>query len=750
MQWLSSALSKAPPIKAEILDAGTELKGGRILWKIHEGKLKENGAQVSVFSWEMTANSSDSELAAAKNALRRIKTCRHPHVLQYIDGHDPGDSAKAGSKVLIVTEHVKLLDTSTFQEHASQNKEGIVWGLYGVANAIQFINEDCKLIHGNVHRGSIFVSKCGDWKLGGFDLCGEANDSNSIFRRCEQFRVKRILPPEVAKGNWESLQEAGYAVDTWSFGCLIHEVYNGMLARPEDLKNTTQLPQEAIPLYQSTLKAVPDRRPRGSQMLTSPFFKSRMVQVNKSLTELALMDSAQKEDFFLKLSESLDLLPDCFLRFKLLPELLKAVEFGGAGTAAIAPMLKIGQRMTAEEFGKEIVPGVVRCFGSQDRATRIGLLQNLHTFAEHLTPSAPALVEKDIFPQISSGFTDSVLRSIAQLQQDPEGSIRCNTTICLGKISANLTPSTRDKILLPAFNRALHDPFPPARLAALMSLAVTMEFYTAQDIARKVLPAVGMLTVDPQKDVRDQALTCLQGAVSRLAAESSKMSDDLALQGGGPVTSPVMNEAGVMSWAATAAASTLTKKIWGSIDSAETKASSSNKSPAQPNKEEKGGGQEKHADSNKDTFADWEDDKAGTSSGWDDGMLDDGLDEPFDVPQPPAKGGKPQGKAGGKAQQDDWGALIDDVPTSTKLEAVKSKMSAGKSSGGAKADDWSSLLDDKPGKGAGKAATKTSDDDFESLFDTSKNLGAKKKPGAKLGGAKVVKKSDDLLDWEEW
>ena len=182
-----------------------------------------------------------------------------------------------------------------------------------------------------------------------------------------------------------------------------------------------------------------------------------------------------------------------------------------------------------------------------------------------------------------------------------------------------------------------------------------------------------------------------------------------------------MNEAGVMSWAATAAASTLTKKIWGSIDSAETKASSSNKSPVKPNKEEKGGGHEKHADSNKDTFADWEDDKAGTSLGWDDGMLDDGLDEPFDVPQPPAKGGKPQGKAGGgKALQDDWGALIDDVPTSTKLEAVKSKMSAGKSSGGARADDWSSLLDDKPGKGAGKAATKTSEDDFESLFDTSR------------------------------
>jgi len=68
-------------------------------------------------------------------------------------------------------------------------------------------------------------------------------------------------------------------------------------------------------------------------------------------------------------------------------------------------MLKIGQRMKADDFSKEIVPGVVRCFKSTDRATRIGLLQNMHTFAEHLTP---ALVENDVFPNLSSGFSDSV------------------------------------------------------------------------------------------------------------------------------------------------------------------------------------------------------------------------------------------------------------------------------------------------------------------------------------------------------
>ena len=32
-------------------------------------------------------------------------------------------------------------------------------------------------------------------------------------------------------------------------------------------------------------------------------------------------------------------------------------------------------------------------------------MQNKHTFAEHLTP---ALVENDVFPNLSSGFSDSV------------------------------------------------------------------------------------------------------------------------------------------------------------------------------------------------------------------------------------------------------------------------------------------------------------------------------------------------------
>jgi SCY1-like protein 1 len=272
MQWLSSKLSSGPAIKADILDAGTELKGSKIAWKLHEGKLKETGLPCTVFTWEMTASSTDNELAAARNALQRLKKTRHPAVLQYIDGVDP-EAAKPGSKVIIVTEHVKPLEECLAKEPAASNKEGTVWGLHLVAQALQFVTEECRLVHGNVSRSAIFVSDCGDWKLAGFELMSENSDTNSLLRRCEQLRIKRVLPPEVSKGVWTAVADNPHAIDMWSYGCLMHEVYNGMLGRPEDLKDTSRYASLRAPPACSPQRAL-HRALRALCMRTAAHFLS--------------------------------------------------------------------------------------------------------------------------------------------------------------------------------------------------------------------------------------------------------------------------------------------------------------------------------------------------------------------------------------------------------------------------------------------------------------------------------------------
>lgn len=94
---------------------------------------------------------------------------------------------------------------------------------------------------------------------------------------------------------------------------------------------------------------------------------------------------------------------------------------------------------------------------------------------------------------------NDLLKYMSKLQTDLEPGIRTNTTICLGKLSPFLDEDTRNRVLVTAFTRALHDPFPPSRTAALLAISVTVEYNTLNDIALKLIPSVSLLTADSNK-----------------------------------------------------------------------------------------------------------------------------------------------------------------------------------------------------------------------------------------------------------
>ena len=82
---------------------------------------------------------------------------------------------------------------------------------------------------------------------------------------------------------------------------------------------------------------------------------------------------------------------------KVLPELLKSVEFGGGGPKVFASVMKIGKKLSDEDWESKVTPVVVRLFSNPDRAIRVCLLDCLPDMIDHLSQK---VVNDRIFPQM--------------------------------------------------------------------------------------------------------------------------------------------------------------------------------------------------------------------------------------------------------------------------------------------------------------------------------------------------------------
>jgi len=118
-----------------------------------------------------------------------------------------------------------------------------------------------------------------------------------------------------------------------------------------------------------------------------------------------------------------------------------------------------------------------------------------------------------------------LLRYLAKTANDEQPGIRTNTTICLGKIAKNLGTSSRAKVLIAAFGRSLRDPFVHARNASLMALSVTGEYFSDEDCALRIIPAISPLLIDKEKVIREQASKTLDIYIQKIRKAAAAMPD---------------------------------------------------------------------------------------------------------------------------------------------------------------------------------------------------------------------------------
>ncbi|XP_067104118.1 N-terminal kinase-like protein isoform X3 [Osmerus mordax] len=538
--WSFFARDPVKDFNYEILPDTQESSG---IWTLHRGKRKTGGEPVSVFVYEV-AQGTEEQTQLAKSAFKRMKTLRHPNILAYVDGLETEKS------LYLVTEQVTPL-AAHLKAQAERGGSGeleVSWGLHQIVKALSFLVNDCHLLHNNLGMWAVFVDRAGEWKLGGLDhMTPEQGDGSSALPhpKTVQPDMEKYDPPESPNSGGEK-----WAGDVWRLGCLIWEVFNGPLPRASSLRSLGKVPKSLVPHYCELVGANPRARPNPSRFLQncrSPggFLSNSFVESNLFLEEIQIKEPAEKQQFFQDLSENLDSFPEDFCKHKVLPQLLTAFEFGNAGSVVLTPLFKVGKFLSADEYQQKIIPVIVKMFSSTDRAMRIRLLQQMEQFIQYLNEAA---VNSQIFPHVVHGFTDTnpaireqtvksmlllapklneanlnqeLMRHFARLQaRDEQGPIRCNTTVCLGKIAPYLNAGTRQRVLISAFSRATKDPFPASRAAGVLGFAATHNFYSVMESAARVLPTLCTLTVDPDKSVREQAFKAIRSFLTKLETVS--------------------------------------------------------------------------------------------------------------------------------------------------------------------------------------------------------------------------------------
>ncbi|KAG7090905.1 hypothetical protein E1B28_009982 [Marasmius oreades] len=521
---------------------------------LYDATKRDDSSPVSVFEYDFSQRRDIAPLA--KNALRKLRTIRHPDVLKFMD------VVETDTTIHIMTERVRPLQSALqlwTSKSVREKEDWLLWGLHRISVALAFINESCFSTHGAVQVGSVFLSPSGEWKLGGFELLSNPKEEGAVL-----YSMASILPgsdgwspPEVKKNGWSSLkQNEPASADAYALGLLLNATFNPDNHPPPTANPphpppapTTRgnIPTAIFPLFKRLLNPNPKGRltPKGLMeigMADSGFFSNNpLVKVCIGLDNFALGSEGEKASLLRMLNESLGSFPSELTIYRVLPSIVSALEYGGASATTIIPLVvKIGKDVSQEEYNNVVLSPIVKLFASPDRGIRMALLDNLPEFADKLDKKT---VDGKIFPHLQTGFSDNVavireatlkaipllssklsdrtlnndlLRFLAKLQNDPEASIRTNTCILIGRLGPTLGYNTKRKVLVPAFLRALKDPFVHARVAALMAFMATIDCFENEELATKVIPNMSFSLVDKDKLVRDQAFKAMELFVKKL------------------------------------------------------------------------------------------------------------------------------------------------------------------------------------------------------------------------------------------
>ena len=351
-------------------------------WSIYPARHKATGQLVSVFIFDKNkfeqhikrSCNFNSSVINPKNVIHEcyniikhevmlMAKIRHPNIMTVLEHLEETDL-----KFIFVSEVINE-NLLTIIGSNELDSISIKRGLLQVCKALQFLHNNCNIVHNNLTPSSIFINSHGDWKLGGFGLLKNLNEISSKERNTAgimdfyflaPFATYRLeyTPPEIVIDMPPILD---YANDMWCIGCLVYYLYNGgdTILRATELlnvndyksefrrfenlfyhKSSVQLkhflkavPDDLYPLLSQIFARYPYDRLTVDQFVSSQYFNDDVVRACLFIDEFATKPDNEKITFMKGLLELgnkgsknlLSRLPSLFLLLKLLPSLIDIV-----------------------------------------------------------------------------------------------------------------------------------------------------------------------------------------------------------------------------------------------------------------------------------------------------------------------------------------------------------------------------------------------------------------------------------------
>lgn len=387
-------------------------------WMHHDASVRDSSLQrLSIFISEPSLHfaATFGRPSPLERAAKNFMLHRHPCILKYIS------SWSKGSKFFLATEEARPL----VQVIEKQNVLQICIGLHSILRALIFLHETALASHNNVCSSSIYVTAEGYWKLGGLEcLCKFADATPAYYQRIKSYRYEKGISSNEDVADLVKTANLT-AIDSYAFGVLAEDILKN-LQDTDEAPNLLEFREFCRKNLQNSDACL---RSRLLNVLQHSFFTHEFIRIHAFLEELPLKTDVEREEFFTKLRQQLQMYPEAVVAEQLGRVLLsRIVLLDSTAQVKLLPFIfkpkdeknDLGTSLfTVPTFKTILVPRLLQMFCIRDVSIRLLLLSHFSSFVHVFEADE---LKSHILPELLVGIKDTnddlvcaTLRALAEI-----------------------------------------------------------------------------------------------------------------------------------------------------------------------------------------------------------------------------------------------------------------------------------------------------------------------------------------------